>query len=314
MPVDEKDISILIPTYRYPELVIDAVKSSLRTDAGEIIIVDDSSKDGTIEKLRNFNDSRLRIFENSENLGLWENHLQALKYASCPWIKFLQADDIILSDGLARMAEVADEKISLIWASPIYYERDTNKKWVMTHLSKPTYFTTDKYLNRLSTIGWELGCPSYWLLRSDIIERDENIWQSNKSADFIIGTISVSRGDVVLLPPGNVQRGCHKFQETYSQGVSLILSRSVNTIEYLLKYHDKNVNHFVSIYSFVEGVALLRILLSTSIKGYIPRMNDIRNIIKLFRLADWKIISRSSKQIIAMLKRRWDIKSFYKII
>lgn len=36
----------------------------------EVVIVDDASKDDTVLKIRNFNDPRIKLFENNHNLGV----------------------------------------------------------------------------------------------------------------------------------------------------------------------------------------------------------------------------------------------------
>ena len=93
----------LIPTYRRGNGSRRTVESALATGAGEVIVSDDASHDGSIEQLESICDPRLRVIVQPRRLGLWPNHRAALLLATRPWIKFLQDDDRLAPDALRRM-------------------------------------------------------------------------------------------------------------------------------------------------------------------------------------------------------------------
>ena len=113
MAISESEVSIIIPTYNNVELAEKALLSALRTNAGEIIICDDKSQDNTMDVLSQYHRSRIRIIKNDKNIGLWENHLRALKLAKLDWIKFLQQDDEIADGGLKALCDQADERTAI---------------------------------------------------------------------------------------------------------------------------------------------------------------------------------------------------------
>lgn len=48
----EADVSIIIPTYKRRTMLPKAMKSALASGAGEIIVIDNKSEDGTAEYIR----------------------------------------------------------------------------------------------------------------------------------------------------------------------------------------------------------------------------------------------------------------------
>ena len=229
MPIAESDISILIPTYRYRDKVVRAVESALASGAGEIIVTDDRSGDGTIERLACFDDPRLKVLENEQNLGLWENHLHALSLATRRWIKFIQADDYLLPGGLAAYAAAAEEGVTVVWCAPLVTDDETGKVWRFHDLSAARRMRSRQMLDALLYGGWILGTPSHMMLRVDAIERDRQVWRRSISADLVVGSIAAARGDTVLLPHGAIVQGAHPLQDVKTQGLRLALERRVNS-------------------------------------------------------------------------------------
>lgn len=94
----EDVVSIIMPTYRcggYIEKSIASVQAQTYQN-WELIIVDDCSNDGTIDKVLEIKkqDSRINIFQNSSNSGAAVSRNVALKNAKGRWIAFLDSDDL----------------------------------------------------------------------------------------------------------------------------------------------------------------------------------------------------------------------------
>ncbi|TCT03972.1 glycosyltransferase family 2 protein [Aquabacter spiritensis] len=233
MVIAESDISILIPTYRYRDKVVRAVDSALASGAGEIIVLDDHGRDGTIERLAAYSDPRLIVRENDRNLGLWENHLAALHMARRPWIKFIQADDYLLPGGLAAFAAAVDEGVSIVFGCPLYKNEADGRMWEFYHTTRPHRLTSRHVQEACFYFGWLLGSPSQILLRRAAIMGDPAIWRSTMSADFVIGAITAAHGDTVILPPGTLVCESHGKQDSATETALLWLERTANSTAYL---------------------------------------------------------------------------------
>lgn len=107
----EPKVSICIPTYngaKYIRETLDCAISQTYTNI-EIVICDDGSTDNTVsicEEYKNL-DSRIRLYENEENLGLVENWINVIEKSTSKWIKFLFQDDLIEKDCVEKMINAA---------------------------------------------------------------------------------------------------------------------------------------------------------------------------------------------------------------
>lgn len=95
-------VSIIMPCYNAEKFISFSIESVLKQTYRnwELIIVDDYSSDKSVELVRQFNDSRIKLFINEENLGAALSRNKALKEAKGKWIAFLDADDIWLETKL----------------------------------------------------------------------------------------------------------------------------------------------------------------------------------------------------------------------
>ena len=285
MPIAEADISILIPTYRYRDKVIRAVESALASGAGEIVVVDDCSKDGTVEALAAYTDPRLRVHENARNIGLWENHLKALGHASKPWIKFIQADDYLLPGGLAAYAEAADRDVTVVWSCAVVRDEETGAVMQYQDLDAPRRLDGEALLEACVYMGWILGSPSHMMVRADAIDRDPMAWDSEISADVVLGAVAAAQGAVALLPPGAIGQGAHSRQDAKTQGWRRGLRRMVATAAYLRARPEPALVRFAAIWAAMNRPMALRTAVSGVLRGGIPPVEGLRLVLQNRALA-----------------------------
>jgi len=87
----------------------DAIRSVLDSTFRdiELIIVDDRSKDRSVEIAAEYRDldDRVRLHVNSQNLGDYENRMLAASLARGTYIKYVDSDDLIYPHGIAVMVQ-----------------------------------------------------------------------------------------------------------------------------------------------------------------------------------------------------------------
>ena len=93
-------VSVVIATYRRPQLVVRAVRSALNQGLREIevIVVDDASCDDTAQQVRALNDERVRYVRHESNRGLPASRNTGIRMARGRYIAFLDDDDEWLTD------------------------------------------------------------------------------------------------------------------------------------------------------------------------------------------------------------------------
>jgi glycosyltransferase involved in cell wall biosynthesis len=101
-------ISIVMPTYNGMKYLRQAVDSVLaqRYQDWELIISDDGSNDGTQDFLSELKDSRITVYLQDKNLGIFGNLNFLFSKASCDLTQILCQDDYLLDEGsLNRLLE-----------------------------------------------------------------------------------------------------------------------------------------------------------------------------------------------------------------
>ena len=90
-------ISIITTSYNYGEYISETIKSIQAQSYSdwELIIVDDSSQDNSVEIIKSFcKDKRIKLICHDKNKGLTQSVKTGLKYAKGEWIAFLESDDL----------------------------------------------------------------------------------------------------------------------------------------------------------------------------------------------------------------------------
>ena len=104
-------VSVLIPCYnaaRYVSQAIDSILAQSFADF-ELVIVDDGSKDASIEAITRYTDTRIRLVRHGINKGVAEARNTAMKHAKGAYLAFLDADDTSSPDRLEKQVRFLDE-------------------------------------------------------------------------------------------------------------------------------------------------------------------------------------------------------------
>ena len=111
---DQPFVSIVTPVYNGEDFLEECIESVLNQTYGnyEYIVVNNCSTDRTLEIASKFakRDSRIRIHNNNEFVGVIANHNIAFRLISAKskYCKVVSADDTIFPDCITRMVELAE--------------------------------------------------------------------------------------------------------------------------------------------------------------------------------------------------------------
>jgi len=88
-------VSIIMPSYNTAKYISASIRSIQAQTYGnwELIIVDDCSTDNTMEVIKSFGESRIRLLQNEKNSGAAVSRNYGLREARGKWIAFLDSDD-----------------------------------------------------------------------------------------------------------------------------------------------------------------------------------------------------------------------------
>jgi glycosyltransferase involved in cell wall biosynthesis len=97
-------VSVLMTSFNRKQYIGEAIESVLSSTYTnfELIIVDDCSKDSTVDIARRYEkkDNRIKVYVNKDNLGDYPNRNKATSYATGDYIMFVDSDDRIHNTGL----------------------------------------------------------------------------------------------------------------------------------------------------------------------------------------------------------------------
>jgi glycosyltransferase involved in cell wall biosynthesis len=100
-------VSVCMAVYNGQKYLDSQLKSILQQlrDSDEVIVVEDCSSDNSLQMLRDWQDSRIKIFNNPQNLGVIKSFEKSLAKATGDIIFLSDQDDIWLSHKVEKILE-----------------------------------------------------------------------------------------------------------------------------------------------------------------------------------------------------------------
>lgn len=108
-------VSIITASYNYENYIKETIESVIAQTFKdwEMIVVDDGSKDNSVEVIKSYaaKDERVKLFqhENGVNKGLAETLKAGISHASGEWVAFVESDDTLKPDYLEKKLAVAEK-------------------------------------------------------------------------------------------------------------------------------------------------------------------------------------------------------------
>lgn len=171
-------VSICIPVYNSERTICRTLVSVIGQTYGniEIIVVDNRSTDGTLERVREFQDSRIRIIENPVHFECAEyNWNTCFIHARGRYIALFHADDVYSPDTVAREVEIFNKNPSVNGVFTQGDVIDENDKVIDTFrlplkITGNTPYTYRELLPVMLEHGNILLCPSA-MIRGEVYKK-----------------------------------------------------------------------------------------------------------------------------------------------
>lgn len=117
----QPDLSVMIPTFRRPHLLKEAIESIInQTALGikiEIVVVDNDAETDSSELsklVESFFPNNIRLFKNTENIGMFGNWNRCIELAKAPIITILNDDDLLHPDFIRFTYESNIEAVRIV--------------------------------------------------------------------------------------------------------------------------------------------------------------------------------------------------------
>lgn len=189
-------VSVIIPAYNAEDYIDEAVSSILNQTYRnlEIIIINDNSTDRTYEYLSSIKDNRVRLINNTTNLGCTKSLNIGINNSNGIYIARMDADDISINTRI-------EKQISYMESNPDIGVCGT---WVETFGEKNELWKYPTDINTLKCkllFSCELAHPST-IYRKDILEKHNIRYDSNMSyaQDYDLWQKLVKHTDLCNIP------------------------------------------------------------------------------------------------------------------
>jgi len=265
-------VSILIPAYNAERWIGDTIRSCLAQawPHVEVIVVDDGSRDATLQVARGFESSTVKVVT-QPNSGAPVARNQAFQLAQGSFIQWLDADDLLDSEKIAAQMraakDVADPRVLLSCPFGTFYRRTDKAVFQRTSLWQDLT-PIDYFLIRFN----ENACfqTDAWLVSRELTEAAgpwSEIGSPDDDGEYFCRVALESRG-IKFVP---------QARSYYRQAVGsgLHLATSTKSLNALFQSKVKSIHHLMTLERSPRSRAAAVQLLQDWMPYFYPEHQDI---------------------------------------
>jgi glycosyltransferase involved in cell wall biosynthesis len=272
-------VSVLMTSYNREKYIADAIESVLASTLTnfELIIVDDSSKDRTVEIAKEYEakDKRIKFFTNEKNLGDYPNRNKAASYAKGKYLKYIDSDDFIYPWGLELLVKMMEQFPDAGWGLCS----------LLQFVKKPYPFMLtprETYLYNYFETSIFFKAPLSAIIKRSVFEEVGGFAAIRMAGDFEMWHRLAQKYNVVLMPDGMVWYREHEEQEVSDRR------------KFIEVYEKIKINYLTQDSGPLDKITVKKILagekkrLKKEIIKSIFKLNRIAAVDNLLRLRQYK--------------------------
>lgn len=207
---NEPLVSVLMTTYNREKYLAAAIESVMAStyQNWELLVVDDQSKDKSVEIARSYaaKDPRIKSIINEKNLGDYPNRNMAASLAKGKYLKYVDADDMIYPVGLQVMVEGMEKFPEAGWGlSSLPQDKFRMYPFVLTG--------REAYMRHYFEQQLFHKAPLSAIIRKDFFEKVGRFSGRRYLGDFEMWHVMANNSPVVLMSQGVVWYREHEEQE-----------------------------------------------------------------------------------------------------
>lgn len=271
-------VSVLIPAYNADRWISETIESVFNQtwENIEIIVVDDGSKDTTLDVIKKFECSKLKVIS-QQNQGASVARNRALRQAQGDFIQYLDADDILSPEKIeAQINSLSDYPNNVSVCQTIhFYDGENFRKKKLTY-DPHLYDTSDPVKFLIALYGGYDGRggmvqPNAYLSPRKVIDKAgfwEEFYSPDDDGEYFCRVILNSNGIRFS------EQGINYYRK-YKLGNSLSGAKSRKAKEGILRSLDLKSQHLLSKSKSPEAYfALARLYMENAMQSY-PAYRDL---------------------------------------
>ncbi|MDQ7799469.1 MAG: glycosyltransferase family 2 protein [Candidatus Edwardsbacteria bacterium] len=151
----DNKITVIMPTYNRASTICRAIDSVLNQTYKdiEILVIDDGSKDNTLEIIGKYKDNRIKIIKHNTNKGVISAKNTGLDKATGKWVTHVDSDDEIVPECFAILLDAlkTDPNINHINCNVVNYETG---KLMASGLEADMFLDENKLMTKVKGPLW----------------------------------------------------------------------------------------------------------------------------------------------------------------
>lgn len=139
-------VSVLTPAYNSARYIGETIRCVLGQDYGnlEVIVLNDASTDNTVEVVKSFSDSRIKLFHNERNLGLAGVRNRLLDLADGDYLAWQDSDDLCTPDRISKQMSFLLQNPEYLVVGSGATVIDEDSKEIHKNLITPLFLDNDE--------------------------------------------------------------------------------------------------------------------------------------------------------------------------
>lgn len=287
-----KKISIVIVSYNVREILvecIDSVRKALEGIDGEMIVVDNCSKDDTVSFLQT-HCTDVRLIANQENLGFARANNQVIRQSESEYILLLNPDTVVYENTIRGCLDFMDAHPEAGGAGVRMLTREGNPApesrraiptpWVA--MLKMLGFTRRYYM---SDLPWDEPCQievvsgAYCLLRRKALDQigllDEDFFMYGEDIDLSYRMIHGGWQnwylpyDIIHYKGESTQKSSFRYVHVFYQAMLIFFRKHYGHLSFLLTLPIKTAIYFRAFLALMQ-------MISQRLRNFLHPQNDIK--------------------------------------
>jgi glycosyltransferase involved in cell wall biosynthesis len=247
-------VSVVSAAYNHEKYVTEAIQSVLEQtfDDFELIVTDDNSTDATVEKIRQFNDPRLKLLCNETNQGCSPTYNRSFANSSGEYIAWLDTDDAYNKNLLATLVDYLEQNPSTLGvfglAQIIDGQSESIDEWSSIGVNANRF-----ELLRLLFQRHRPFCNQAGLVRRSVVEQLGHMApEFGQSHDSSLWMRILFRGDLVVIPEFVLRYRRHDSNRTGIPTAANLNRGAFENFELLNIFTDQVTNTQILLQIFPE--------------------------------------------------------------
>jgi len=293
-------VSVVMTTYNGSQFVRETIDSILNQSFSdfEFVIIDDKSTDQTFEIIKGYNDQRLRVYRNPQNLGVSATRNRGIDLATGEYLASTDQDDISLPQRLERQVDFLDNNPAVILAGTAGWFLFMKDNSTITYSAVPK-----PYIMHWGLLTQTRLVPSSTCIRLETLRRYGIYFRPeyNYADDFDLFHRLAQVGDVISIPDRLTMYRIHENNNTIHHAAEMETNgkRLLSEVYYNflgLNLTPSDIDCIWRIFSILEPARdsedlfrageLLQILMRAYLKT--KKLNNLQvQEVKAFASTDW---------------------------